>query len=235
MAEDAKKKGYKAAVIEHQHNNFCGAAAQPREAANASHPFKVLFLGGSANQLGWLFQELQAKLAPEFPYLALEAVQISGSALMEGFQRLAKGDLAVVWDQCKRSRFNSRDCLAYKPNTRAAAALSAGLPTLMYGEYAGHRELAIELSRGDEHQKRLLVPSSASQLGDSISAMLRNVKARRVVSERGHELGRRRYDIRMIAVQYLELLVGKSLSVDPDGFNELFRKHRKKPPKVHVS
>jgi hypothetical protein len=105
----------------------------------------------------------------------------------------------------------------------------------MYGEYAGHRELAIELSRGHEHQKRLLVPSSASQLGDSISAMLRNVKARRVVSERGHELGRRRYDIRMIAVQYLELLVGKSLPVDPNGFDELFRKHREKPPKVHVS
>lgn len=41
MATAAKRKGYKAVVIDHQHNNFCSAAASVRDEANATLPFKA--------------------------------------------------------------------------------------------------------------------------------------------------------------------------------------------------
>lgn len=189
----------------------------------------MLFLGGSAGQLGWLFSELEPNLVSEFPHLALQPLQISGARLMEGFQQLAEGDVAVVWDQCKRSRFAQADCLSQKPNTRATAAMSAGVPVLMYGRYAGHQELAADLNLTDS-QAAIALPTSPSALAKSIRELLLDWPLRQAMSQRGRNLGRKKYDIRMIARQYLELFVGTRLQVNPINFANLFRRRKAKTP-----
>ena len=205
MAADAKKlMRQRSTVIEHQHNNFCNITATFKTQATEAEPFKVYFIGGRAGSLSPMFSELKGRLSPTFPHLIIEGTQVSGSTLREDFRRLSTGDVAVVWDQCKGTRFNPSDCRTYKPNTRAAAAMSTGLPVILYGKYSGHQELVKQFGVTAELSEALL-PNTVTKLAKSIKLLLGDPEIRHKLATRSKQISER-YSIQSIAQQYVSLL-----------------------------
>eukprot|EP00192_Tetraselmis_astigmatica_P025461 CAMPEP_0117670974 /NCGR_PEP_ID=MMETSP0804-20121206/13071_1 /TAXON_ID=1074897 /ORGANISM="Tetraselmis astigmatica, Strain CCMP880" /LENGTH=405 /DNA_ID=CAMNT_0005479373 /DNA_START=205 /DNA_END=1419 /DNA_ORIENTATION=+ len=210
MATTARSKGHTTVVIDHQHNNFCDATAIFRKKAAASHPFQVYFIGGNAKAMDKQFRQAEQELLDEFPHLRLDGLQIRGATLGDDFQRLAAADVAVVWDQCTEARFSTAKCFAYKPNTRAAAAMSAGLPVLMHGRYSGHRELAADFGgvATTASQRAALLPETWPQLVAGLRLLLRDPGLREALGKRSKQVSQR-YGIREVGGRFLQVLLGQ--------------------------